>query len=276
MHKFIPFLLCFVLWGICPALHAQEPLAEDTAKRNLQAVSIVAMLPSDSDLFVVNPEYHWFSSRMNCAIHREEGAELNFSVFMVVAKDSIIYLNVSKFGIELGRMVCTPDSIRLLVHPSTLYWTGTYADVYRVTGFALDYFILQSLLTNADFRDFTSHFDLLSAQDSLCEYRDSNRQHSSIDLAVDQHLTLGADRRIYRNLLKEGRSGEIVDIHYGQFAEVEQDFLFPMEIQIDVPQESCSVRLSLKSPKRNQPGPTGLSIPAKYSRMHMKHLKSEN
>ena len=63
-----------------------------------------------------------------------------------MAKDSAVYLHVSKFGIELGRALCRPEKVVVLVHQESGYWEGSYALLRKKTGLPVDFEMVQDLL----------------------------------------------------------------------------------------------------------------------------------
>jgi len=101
-------------------------------------------------------DYNWISYRANASISNVEPKNLN--VFMVNRKDSIIYVTISKLGIEGGRLVLTPDSVKFLNHLSSNYYIGDYSLLEQWTGFKANFFLLQSLLIGEELPEYAKSF----------------------------------------------------------------------------------------------------------------------
>ena len=110
---------------------------------------------SDS-LEVKRLDYNWITYRANASISNVEPKNLN--VFVVNRKDSIIYMTISKLGIEGGRLVLTPDSVKFLNHLSSNYYIGNYSLLERWTGFKADFYLLQSLLIGEELPQYAKSF----------------------------------------------------------------------------------------------------------------------
>ncbi|MBO4282589.1 MAG: DUF4292 domain-containing protein, partial [Bacteroidales bacterium] len=89
----------------------------------------------------------WFSARGSVDWQPEGEEAVRFTMFYAVAKDSLLYVHLSKFGIELARALFRPDSVFLLLSATGNYWTGTYAVLGRKVGYPVDFSLLQGLLT---------------------------------------------------------------------------------------------------------------------------------
>jgi hypothetical protein len=93
--------------------------------------------------------YSWITYRANATVSNP--APNSFNVFVVNRKDSIIYINVSKFGIEGARLVLTPDSVKFVNHLSSNYYVGTFS-VRELLGLdeSIDFYMVQSLLVGEE------------------------------------------------------------------------------------------------------------------------------
>jgi len=92
-------------------------------------------------------DYNWISYRANLSVSMDNLNNLN--LFVVNRKDSIIYITVSKMGIEGMRLVLTPDSVKFLNHLSSSYYVGGYS-VSKTVGQQVDFYMIQSLLTGEE------------------------------------------------------------------------------------------------------------------------------
>jgi len=111
---------------------------------------------SDS-LKVPKLDYHWLSYRANAAVSTP-GQNNSVNVYVVNRKDSIIYINASKFGIEGARLVLTPDSVKFLNHFASNYYVGNYTLLEQLIGFKVNFYMLQSLLVGEELPENTKSF----------------------------------------------------------------------------------------------------------------------
>jgi hypothetical protein len=101
-------------------------------------------------------DYKWISYRANVNFSTIELNNLN--AFVVNRKDSILYITVSKMGIEGARLVLTPDSVKFINHIASNYYVGNYSILERLLGVEADFYIVQSLLTGENLPENTKSF----------------------------------------------------------------------------------------------------------------------
>jgi len=108
--------------------------------------------------------YQWLSYRGKADIV-DTGGTRTCNIFMVNRVDSIIYLNVSAYGIEVMRAVFTPDSVKYVNKLTYQYYCGTYAPLRLLLKMPVDFAFVQDVLNgHGDERLEHSRF--------ACEYHD--------------------------------------------------------------------------------------------------------
>ncbi|MDY0015962.1 MAG: DUF4292 domain-containing protein [Bacteroidales bacterium] len=222
--------------------------------------------PATPAYSIVEMDYQWFTAHMNARIlntltQKEMGT---VALFLVTKKDSIIYINASKMAIELGRVVLTPDSVKYINHLNSTYYIGNYNILKRLLGFPVDFYMIQSLLMNADFVDFNENFLVESRIDKTI-LRDKERKHKKSFLIINQEIVLNDNDRIIENRLIEKVSGDSATFLYGDFFNVTSVNRMPKTLDIDLISKKIRVYLTLKDAKLNVPGPSYFKIPAKYT-----------
>lgn len=70
----------------------------------------------------------------------------SFTINLRMKKDSIIWMSISKLGIEGARLLITRDSVKLVNRISNKYFKGDYAYISKLLNTELDFEMLQSLL----------------------------------------------------------------------------------------------------------------------------------
>lgn len=72
--------------------------------------------------------------------------DMTFSYRINIMRDSLIWMRISKFGIEAARALITKDSVYILDRLNQTLRVANYAPAEKLTGFEVDYGILEDLL----------------------------------------------------------------------------------------------------------------------------------
>lgn len=80
--------------------------------------------------------------------YTENGKKQSLRCNLRIKKDSIIWLSASKMGIEGMRIKLTPDSIFIIDRLDKSFFKGNYNYINNRLNLDLDFFIIQSILTN--------------------------------------------------------------------------------------------------------------------------------
>ena len=202
---FYPFLLLLALVG------CKTRQTISTAIVTVPISQLETATEQSDSLKYKKLDYNWISYRANASISNFEPKNLN--VFVVNRKDSIIYITVSKMGIEGGRLVLTPDTVKMLNHINSNYYVGNYSILEQLIGLKSDFYIMQSLLVGEDLPEHTKSF---------------------------------------------------IQATYGDFTAIDSQQFF-QQADFVIPKENLQVNISLKSIRLNEPGPTSIRIPEKYT-----------
>ena len=223
-------ILFFLLVLMLPVLHLQAQ------QKHFTAVSHTLWDTTEVVASYVPPVRQWLSVRGNAEIRfpgADDGLIVNY--FAVLAKDSLMYLHISKFGIELGRVLCSPDSLTLLLHTSQSYWQGTYTVLYSTLGVPLNFRMLQ---------------DLFLLSPGL------------------PGKSVGTDGFLTQTVWTKD-TVTLFTVDYAQYENVGKDSLivyYPQTMQLRIPDPDVEIRLSHRAVKVEVPGPVSLKIPEKYTR----------
>lgn len=88
--------------------------------------------------------YRWVSYR-GAANIQFDGKKYQCNYVFVNRIDSIIYLNINLMGIELARLVATPQKVTFVNKMSNEYYDGDYAFVEKYLKAKADFYTLQAL-----------------------------------------------------------------------------------------------------------------------------------
>ncbi len=92
--------------------------------------------------------YNWITYRGKADII-DTGGTRTCNFFLVNRIDSILYLNIHASGIEIARVVFTPDSIIYVNKLTYQYYQGTYAPINKILQFNLDFQTIQALFNGS-------------------------------------------------------------------------------------------------------------------------------
>jgi hypothetical protein len=228
-------LLCGLLaFSGCHRHRPEQPAVSDvpdTAIVRPDTVRVSEEPPAPA--FYVPPVRQWLSVRMSGAVKMPGMGSLDVNLFAVVLRDSLIYLHISKFGIELGRALCRPGKILLLVHPELAYWEGDYATFRKKSGVPLEFGVLQDVL-------------LLTSRDA--------------------RTVVDTDGYLIRMDWPDRDGGCYLQAAYGTYADIASgsQVKYPQDIRLSMPKSGGNLRMTVKSVKVDEPGPVTVRVPEKY------------
>lgn len=264
-HRPLLFLL-----GIAFAMQACGPLRDVVIPDIDEEVSVSGTL---SEMNANKTDFSFFSTRFSGQ------ASLNGDVYDVsgtirIRKDSAIYVSVSPFlGIEVARMIVTPEEVRFLNRLEGLYFIGGMDFVNRMLGTNLDYYMLQALLVGNDFDHFSTDNFRARVDDGRYLLQNPERRlarQSQEGFSFQQNLWLDPESfRITENLLYEPGAQRSLRARYSRFNEVENQKV-PGELTLRFIDRGNRADLDLRYSRTsiNDPQPMHFSIPDRYRPMH--------
>lgn len=207
--------------------------------------------------------YEWVSYQLKATIQIDEETISAIQVFFVNKIDSIIYLNFNKAGIELMRMVFTPDKVLYVNKMSEKYYDGDYEQISHFFKVPLNFDILQSILNGVDLQNFSPDLILIE-QDILYHLTAPLRVHKYQPMQIIQDVFLNMDYTMAKNEIYEVNSDFSIDVDYGKY-KLQQEIPFFTTIHIEIDNLDMLIDGELKNIKFNVPGPTTIRIPNKFT-----------
>jgi len=120
------------------------PANEPEAAEEQTEVSDRETVVTDTTALPMATGYDWVTYRGKADIV-DTGGTRTCNFYMVNRTDSILYLNVHAYGIEVMRAVFTPDSIIFVNKLTNQYYKDTYAPINRHLPFTVDFQTVQAL-----------------------------------------------------------------------------------------------------------------------------------
>jgi len=211
--------------------------------------------------------YDWISYQMKVSIDKKE-EQLAFQCFLVNRIDSAIYLNLNRSGIELARVVLTPDSVKFVNKLEHTYYVGSYLFLEKMFGFPLDFFMVQSLLNGVDFKDFDDGFTRVE-EDGKLFYVAPQRSNSKKTLSLMQSIEIGEGGVIVDNDITDLRSMRDVDFSYKNYSDF-GEFHFFTKFEVEMEMDEVEMEVEMKNIKFNQSGPVAIRIPENFSEIEIR------
>ena len=210
-----------------------------------------------------HPDYDWVSYRMklNATI---EGSSQSFQSFFVNRIDSIIYLNANVFGIELFRIVMTPDALTFLDRVNSQYYQGDYQFLTKWLGFPVSFYMFQAIFNGLDFTEFEQNHQIVE-QETGVSYIAPQRCHLVENLfCISQQIDLDNSAHIVRNQFEITQLSRSMIVFYEQYAMQNLRDFFTF-LRVEIPHLGISGSTDIKSLKFNESGPTSIKIPSNYT-----------
>ena len=101
-------------------------------------------LPVDTAVLPMATGYDWITYRGKADII-DTGGTRTCNSYFVNRTDSILYLNIHAYSVEVMRAVFTPDSIKYVNKLTQQYFYDTYASINKVLPFMVDFQTVQAL-----------------------------------------------------------------------------------------------------------------------------------
>lgn len=246
---------------------------------NIQPVMELKAQVSDISLPKVNAEnplwenhYDWISYQLKINM-KQNGDQLAFQCFFVNRIDSLIYFNLNKSGIELARVVLTPDSVILVNKLEKQYYRGDYSILFKMFGFPLDFQMAQSLLNARDFTDFENNLQKVEDGGKV-KLISPQRSNSAGNISIMQEMELGENGVLLSNDITDLKTMRDVVIGYcnytftpGNAENQTADFRFFNKLKININSEDVVIDADINKVKVNVPGPTSIKIPDSFTEM---------
>jgi len=188
-------------------------------------------------------------------------------LFFVNRIDSIMYFNLSFSGIELGRMVLTPDSVVFVNKVEGQYYRGDYALLRNLLMIDFDFYMIQAIFNGVDFPNFIGQ-PVVVIEDELSRFIFSDRVMSKHNTYFHQEIRLNSANRIVANRFEDLTTRNQVWVNYSDYVDMDSlSFFNGMEIRQE--EKSFELKATLRKIKFNVVGPTGIMIPDKFSEIKL-------
>ena len=219
---------------------------------------------------------HCFSGKFKASF--ETGDKSNsFSGNIRMKYDSLIWLSISPaMGIELFRLMITPDSLYMLNRANRTYYIEGFESLNALMNTSIDFEILQALILGNDFRGYNdAHFVAGTEKGAYTLYSPERAktvtgQSSSTGVKLIQTIKLDAAFKIiYMGVKTSDRNSPMLEVNYTEFQNIDNSlFPFGQFFRIKAREETrIKIQFERINPEKELSYP--FSIPAKYDQRHL-------
>jgi len=206
--------------------------------------------------------YQWVSYQAKIDLTFEKNTQ-HCQLFFVNRIDSIIYLNLNFSGIELGRMVLTPDSIIFVNKVEKSYYRGDYALLRNLLMVDVDFYMLQAIFNGVDFPHFVGQSAVVK-ENELSRFIFNDRIMPLRNTHFYQEISLNSSNRISENRFEDLTTRNQAVVSYSDYTDENALFFFNKLI-IKQEEKQFELKAALRKVKFDVVGTTGIAIPDKFS-----------
>jgi hypothetical protein len=206
-----------------------------------------------------------------------DSADYSFSVALRMKKDSVIWMSLSKLGIEGARVMITKDSVKFINTIKNTYFKGDYAYISKMLNTELDFEMLQSLLTGNSVSFYDEDEKIKPGVDD-CQYTlGTIRKFKMRKVEKGRELREPAQRiylvplqfKISRIVFYEFNPDRSFDARFGNFVRLEEDGqLFPMTMKYIIKaQKNVNIDINYSKVNQNEELSFPFKIPDNYEQI---------
>lgn len=234
-HFFIALILSVFLFSEgCHRRTRPLPVKEPTAKpARPDSVVVVAVKPTPADTTAMAPnrpgisearanvaeiDFDYLSAKSKISFKSPQQSIDNASVNIRVRKDSLIWISISKLGIEAARGLITRDSIVIIDKIHREYSVYDFPTLSKQFNFAMNFDLLQALIVG------NLPLPKRPAQKVKNERNYLLLRQSEGKVLVENYI--GEDRKLKRLMVTEQPTKNTLRLDYEDFSSL-NNFLFP-------------------------------------------------
>jgi len=133
-----------------PVVIVTDTTANDKCKMDFKSGKVLAKYLKENEL-----DFNYAAAKFNCNLNFDN-EEHSFNVSVRCRKDSVIWLSISKLGIDAARALITRDTVKIMLGlTEKKYFIGDFSYINELLQTNMDYDMLQALLfgNSANFYD---------------------------------------------------------------------------------------------------------------------------
>jgi len=218
--------------------------------------------------------------RLNAKLSADAEIDSNshsFTASMRMKHDSLIWLSISKLGIEGARVLITKDTVKFINRIDQTYFIGDFSYISKLLGSELDFEIIQSLLIGNSVTFYDEDEKLKSGVDN-CQYflgtirkRKLRRAEKGKELKepLQSIFLLPSTFKIDRIIFYDFNPDRSLDVHFKSFFKTsDTSQVFPQKISYSLKaQKKVNIEINYSKIALNEEQSFPFKIPDNYEKM---------
>lgn len=224
--------------------------------------------------------------RLNAKLSAEaevDSTSASFTVTLRMKKDSVIWMSISKLGIEGARVLITKDSVKLLNRIKNTFFVGDFAYISKIVNTDLDFELLQSLLVGNSVEFYDEDEKIKPGIDN-CQYTLGTIRKQRLRRVMEKGKELREPAqsiymipetfKIARILFYEFGPDRSFDARYSEYELKDSTQLFPMKMNYTIKaQKNVKIDIAYSKIVLNEEQTFPFKIPENYEAISIKEKK---
>jgi hypothetical protein len=220
-------------------------------------------------------KFEWLKAKLSADAFIDS-TDRAFSVALRIKKDSIIWMSLTKLGIEGARILITKDSVKFVNPIDKRFFKGDFTYISKLLNTELDFEMLQSLLVGNSVTFYDEDEKIKPGMDN-CQYtlgtvrkfkiRKAERGRELREPAQSIYL-VPETFKISRILFYEFNPDRSFDAQYGEFTKVDSTQSFPFKMKYTIKaQKNVNIDLNFNKVTLNEEQTFPFKIPDNYEQI---------
>lgn len=205
----------------------------------------------------------------------------SFTISLRMRKDSLIWMSISKLGIEGARVLITKDSVKFMDRLKNKFFRGDYAYISKLLNTELDFEILQSLLIGNSVEFYDEDEKLKPGVDN-CQYTLGTIRKYKLRRVMEKGKELKESAqsiymipetfKIARILFYDFNPDRSFDAHFNDFTAIDSTQLFPYKMNYVIKaQKNVNIDILYSKVTLNEEQSFPFKIPENYEQIIYKN-----
>ena len=223
-------------------------------------------------------EFHF--NKINAKLNVEtyiDSVSSTFNVSLRVKNDSLIWMSISKLGIEGARVLITKDSVYFMNRIDNKYFKGDYSYISKLLNTQLDYEMLQSLLIGNSV-EFYDEDEKIKANINNCQYtlgtirkyklRKVMQKGKELKEPAQSIYLTPETYKISRIVFFEFNPDRSFDANFHDYTKVDSTQLFPLKMNFTIKaQKNLNISIDYSKIQLKEEQNFPFKIPSNYEQI---------
>jgi len=201
----------------------------------------------------------------------------SFSISLRMKKDSIIWMSISKLGIEGARVLITKDSVKFFNRMENKYFRGDFTFISKLLNTQLDFEMVQSLLVGNSVAFYNEDEKIKPGVDN-CQYTLGTIRKYKLRKVMEKGKELKEPAqsiymipetfKISRILFYEFSPERSFDARFSEYATIDSNNLFPLQMNYCIKaQKNVTIDIHYIKPRIDEEQSFPFKIPDNYAQI---------